>query len=185
MRGRTNSACTPRFSCTDVPANAKTLTASRSARASGRMGADRGAKGTPNRAQHPPVFLVRIVRRCSAFASGIGPALRTRARARRRHAHMGRPRRATSRPRRRRGGGVSRPFLLRHLGSGARRPAQTAARPYRSAGPRWWHPRSCSGSRAATQPQRGHLRSQWPVGEGGQPRPGAASPSSAPLAVVT
>jgi hypothetical protein len=39
------SACTPRVSCSDIPANAKALTASSSARASGRMGATERQKG--------------------------------------------------------------------------------------------------------------------------------------------
>ena len=130
------SASTPRVSCSDIPANAKALTASSSARASGRMGATE--RQERRRIGHRiRLYLVRIVRKCSAFASGIGLALRTRAPARRRDAHMGRerPRLATSGPQLRRWGGVAHaPSLLRHMCWGAPRAAQTAARPHCSAG---------------------------------------------------
>src|SRR5688572_2558413 len=89
-------------------------------------------------------------------------------------------------PRLRCAGGVAHaPSLLRHLCWGAHRAAQTAARLRGAPTPGRRLPGTCSSFRAVTRAAVRLLESSTNVGEGGQPRPGLASPSSAPFSGPT
>ena len=130
MRAGTNKRShTSGFVC-NIPVNAKALTASSSARAPREKRSDREAKGTPNRAPNPSLFLMRIVRKCCAFAIGLDPHFAHAPQHIIDTAHMGRerPRLATSGPRLRPGAGSLTPHSRWTPALGRSRAAQGAAR---------------------------------------------------------